>query len=1165
MSVERSALRVERSGGAGAVFISYAREDAEAARRIAEALRAAGVEVWFDQSELRGGDAWDANIRQQIRECALFVPIISQHTEARPEGYFRLEWRLADRRTELMGKTKAFLLPVCIDATREAQADIPDSFLAVQWTRLAGGEASVAFCARVQRLLAGRSAVSLTAPGAEHRDDAERSQADRATVAAAPAPPRENQRRRWLVPTLLGAAATATLMIWQPWRKAEIPSTAPTKTTAPARLSEARQLAAKADALFDQDDVPLRETLALAEQFCKQAITLDPNDGEVWAVYSRLGSTYIFQTVDRSQERRAQAGDAATRAVQLAPGSFEARYARAYFFRLDDASYPEAERILRELLQERPGDKRLWRTLGHTLRSNTTYAGNYRGRDPEAIECYRRAASLPGGDPLSLIFLSATLAAMGRLDEADLAVDEAIALKPRGIGTVSKLNRSILYRGDVTRAREALNNVPVERLREDMGAFLAALTWWCAREPDKAIEVLRAVPRDYLEAVFDGPKGLLIGLAHRMAGRKQAAEIEWRAALQVIERRLAGQPNNVRLLVWQSCLSAYLGNAAEARRHFQAVEQMGFSARDSYWAAAVPLELGDHEKAIALLSIAVNDSAVTTRAFLRINPTWDPLRGDARFEALVAELVVQKSAVSLSRPGSAGAAAEGQKSDEASPKPDQNSIAVLAFENLSGDKENEYFSDGVSEELLNVLGRVPGLRVAARTSAFSFKGKNATAQEIGQKLGVAHLIEGSVRRDGSKVRIAARLSRADTGEQIWGESYEKELKNIFALQDEIARDVAQKLQLKLSGAQRAAVNPDAYRLVLEGRHFWSFRTQESVDRAAAAFTQAVAIEPGFAPAHAALASMVANWSGWRMLDGFTDLERDLARSQAAAQRAIALDATLSEPYATLGFIQSLDAKHAEAEENFQRALRLQPNDPAAHQWHGILQGNLGRLDLAIAETNAAVEIDPLAYSYLQTNARYLTLGQRWEEALTKVDRSLALRADFIPSQGLRARILFTLGRRNEAVSIAREIRLSPNPAARWNGDVDAIEVLRRAGLAEEASAYAAELLAKWSLNDYRRGMLFATLGRFDAALAALSTRTRLRFSGDIFWYNQLDPIREDPRFQELLGKLGNADEYKVARATLARMLAESRRTEGGGQRTEVRGQKSEVSGKAVSK
>jgi TolB-like protein len=138
---------------ARAVFLSYASQDAEAARRICEALRAAGIEVWFDQSELRGGDAWDQRIRREIRDCALFVPIISGNTQARSEGYFRLEWHLADQRTHLMGKNRAFLVPVCVDDTRDADADIPDSFAAVQWTHLPEGKTLLAFVERVARLL----------------------------------------------------------------------------------------------------------------------------------------------------------------------------------------------------------------------------------------------------------------------------------------------------------------------------------------------------------------------------------------------------------------------------------------------------------------------------------------------------------------------------------------------------------------------------------------------------------------------------------------------------------------------------------------------------------------------------------------------------------------------------------------------------------------------------------------------------------------------------------------------------------------------------------------------------------------------------------------------------------------------------------------------------
>lgn len=167
MSAVASAPPAREPTPDGAVFLSYAREDSAAALRIATALRVAGIAAWFDQSELRGGDAWDEKIRRQIKECALFLPIISANTQQRAEGYFRLEWRLADQRTHLMGRSRAFLLPVCVDGTGEDEADVPDSFLSVQWTRLPGGEAAPEFCARVRSLLNGEWAAG--AGGARSR------------------------------------------------------------------------------------------------------------------------------------------------------------------------------------------------------------------------------------------------------------------------------------------------------------------------------------------------------------------------------------------------------------------------------------------------------------------------------------------------------------------------------------------------------------------------------------------------------------------------------------------------------------------------------------------------------------------------------------------------------------------------------------------------------------------------------------------------------------------------------------------------------------------------------------------------------------------------------------------------------------------------------------
>ncbi|MSU51221.1 MAG: TIR domain-containing protein [Opitutus sp.] len=385
---------------AKADFLSYAREDTAAALRLAVALRAAGVEVWFDQNELVGGDTWDAKIKKQIQSCALFVPIISANTQARAEGYFRLEWLLAAERTRLMGRTKAFLLPVCVDATKEADADVPESFLTVQWTRISAADSLSAFCERVKKLLGAGTVVGVANAG---------------PGAATPAP--TNQR--------------------------------------------------------------------------------------------------------------------------------------------------------------------------------------------------------------------------------DEGVASPAGTRPRGF-----------------------------------------------------------------------PK----------------------------------------------------------------------------WAA-----------------LALSIAALAAIAFLALRPAAPPAPTP----------IAAKPPTDLAADLAAKSAAK--------------SVAVLPFESLSDDKGSEHFSDGICGDLINVLGQVPGLKVAGRTSSFYFKGKQVQVVEIARQLQVAYVVAGTVQKVGDQVRITAQLINGSDGFQLWSsDPITRDLKDIFAVQDEIARLIAQNLKLKLGGPPRVTktVNPEAYRLVLEGRHFWLLRTPE---------------------------------------------------------------------------------------------------------------------------------------------------------------------------------------------------------------------------------------------------------------------------------------------------------------------------------------------------
>ena len=241
-----------------AVFLSYASQDAEAARRICDALRAAGIEVWFDQSELRGGDAWDQKIRRQIRECALFIPVISAQTRERGEGYFRLEWKLAVDRSHLMARDQPFFVPVVIDAIPNASARVPDEFYAVQWTNLPAGETPPEFTARIESLLArgpaARPAASESAGGVP---------ASRAR--------KENVFGRRLAIAFVLLVVVGAFLVLRSGHDAAVP----------VPLSEARQLAVEADALFDQRGPAARAEPAVVEQFFEQYLALARNGDRV--------------------------------------------------------------------------------------------------------------------------------------------------------------------------------------------------------------------------------------------------------------------------------------------------------------------------------------------------------------------------------------------------------------------------------------------------------------------------------------------------------------------------------------------------------------------------------------------------------------------------------------------------------------------------------------------------------------------------------------------------------------------------------------------------------------------------------------------------------------------------------------------------------------------
>jgi TolB-like protein/Flp pilus assembly protein TadD len=665
-----------------AIFLSYASQDVEAARNICEALRAGGIEVWFDQSELRGGDAWDHKIRRQIRDCALFIPVISVNTQTRQEGYFRLEWRLADQRTHLMARNKAFIVPVSIDGTPESGADMPESFSSVQWTPLPSGATSPAFIDRILHLLS--------------------SEPDSSSVSFPPRP----------------AAAPDT----------------PTPSPPPASGNTARSL-------------------------------------------------------------------------------------------------------------------------------------------------------------LSLI-----------------AVLVVIAV-----------------------------------------AYWVVDTFVLSKRPTAAAQQL-------------APKG-------------------------------------------QSSASAQ-GGAPE------------------------------------------------------------------------------------------------------------KSIAVLPFLDLSEKKDQEYFSDGLSEELIDLLAKTPGLEVIARTSSFYFKGRQATIGEIAKTLNVANVIEGSVRKAGNTLRVTAQLIRARDGVDLWSETFDRDLKDVFKVQDDIARGVVEKLKLTLlptaSGMEPRTQNTDAYNLYLQGRYFLARDSESDLSKAQDFFQKAAALDPSYASAWAGQGTVALR----RIANVFVGMDQGLAAARAAASKALQLDPNNGDGCAVLAAELLMRTKWLEAESTATRCVRGNPDNPLVLLTAAVTARQLGHDEESLSLFHQILARDPLNLLASRYLARTLYHAGRLQDAEAAIRHVIDLNPTQLGAQYELGRILLAKGDR-----VAAFAAFEGETGAGWRSYGLALGC-HAADHRARADAALADMLRHSAGKEFQIGETYSYCGDADRAFEWLNAA--INQDSGILWLRNdplLKGLTSDPRYEALLRKL----------------------------------------------
>jgi serine/threonine protein kinase/tetratricopeptide (TPR) repeat protein len=451
-------------------------------------------------------------------------------------------------------------------------------------------------------------------------------------------------------------------------------------------------------------------------------------------------------------------------------------------------------------------------------------------------------------------------------------------------------------------------------------------------------------------------------------------------------------------------------------------------------------------------------------------------------------------------------------------QPSTPSIAVLPFVNMSDDKSQEYFSDGLSEELLNDLAKIPRLRVAARTSSFQFKGKNEDLRTVGEKLNVSTILEGSVRKEGNRVRIAAQLIKTGDGFHLWSETYDRELKDVFAVQDEIARSVAGSLKVALLGDKTATAparttNTEAYKAYLQGKYFLDRTGKENVEKAVAYFEQAIKLDPGYAPAWVGLAQSHSEQGDL----GYLPVDECYRKAREAVERALTLDANLAEAHVALGRIRwSYDWEWAGADASYQRALALEPGNAKALLGAADLAATLGRFEEAMALHRRAVELDPLntlGHLLLGSAAYY---AGRLEEAVVAIKKTLELNPEFPIAHTALGQVYLAQAHPQEALA---EMERESEPPMRLYGQALAYHAL---GRKKESDAALAELIAKFHAESaYQVAEVYAFRGETDRAFDWLERGYTQHDGGLPFMKGDplLKSLERDPRYAAFLKKM----------------------------------------------
>jgi len=454
------------------------------------------------------------------------------------------------------------------------------------------------------------------------------------------------------------------------------------------------------------------------------------------------------------------------------------------------------------------------------------------------------------------------------------------------------------------------------------------------------------------------------------------------------------------------------------------------------------------------------------------------------------------------------------------------SLAVLPLESLSSDASQDYFADGMTEELISDLGQISTLRVISRTSAMVYKHARKPLPQIAHELNVDAVVEGTVLRSGDRVRITAQLIEASTDKHLWSQSYEGELRDTLTLQNKVAKAIADQIRINLNPQEQAAlskaavVNQKAQESYLKGRYFWNKRTADGLSNAIDYFNEAIKRSPDYAQAYAGLADSYALAGDWKY--GLIAPREAYPKAKAAATKAIALDGTLGEAHISLAFgLDNFDWDWESAGREFTRGIELNPGYATGHEWYGWHLAALGRHGEAVAEVEKASSLDPLSPSIGADLAEELLVAHRFDEAIKQSRNTMILDPFFAPAHYVLGQALVQKHNYKEAIAeLQKAIELSPGSTAFTANLAYAYAV---SGMRDEAVKIVNDLKNRSPQafsNAPEIAMVYVGLGEKDQAMVWLEKGYAERFSPWVLMRPCFDPLRSDPGFQDLLRRIG---------------------------------------------